>query len=160
MSVRPSLQELWKRRDCSVAPPFGEPALPEGIVLPDDLLEFYRLCGGADLFVGSEHALRILGPMEFAPADPVIFGRALPQSASATWWVIARRAGDAFITIDLDPARSGRCYDSAWDRHGVAGNCPVVSRSFTNLLATLASRGSGEPWWNDPSWPRLGDALD
>lgn len=129
-------------------------------MLTPDLEEFYRLCGGVEMFAGSPHPVRIVGPMDFVPADPVIHGRPVHRSPTAAWYVIVRRANDAFLTIDLGAEHPGRCYDSAWDRHGVAGNCPIVARTFTDLVQTFVARESGAPWWDDPAWPRLGDAFD
>lgn len=159
MSLKPLIQELYRRRDCTVAQAFGLPRLEEGHTLPEELAELYRLCGGIELFAGSSHPIRIVGPMDFVPADPVILGRPALRSPTSTWYVLARRADDAFITIDVAPDRAGRCYDSAWDRHGVSGNCPIVARSLAELLQTVVARGSGEPWWLDPAWAPLGDAL-
>jgi hypothetical protein len=98
--------------------------------------------------------------MDFVPADPIILGHEVADSPSAQWYILARRANDAFITVDLAPERAGRCYDSAWDRHAIAGNCPVVALSVRELLERFVARGNGAPWWREPGWEKLGDALD
>ncbi|MFN2442069.1 MAG: SMI1/KNR4 family protein [Thermoanaerobaculia bacterium] len=157
MSLKPLLQELWQRRDCTLSPSFGVPFAE--LSLPADLEEYFRFCGGAELFQGSPAPLRLGGPMEFVPADPLIHGRVV-GSITAAWHVVGRRSGDSFLTVDLDPARLGRVYDSSWDHHGIEGHCPIIARSFTELLQTIVSRGHGAPWWHEPSWPPLGDAFD
>jgi antitoxin YokJ len=157
VSIKPLLQELWRRRDCTLSPSFGVPFTE--LPLPEDLEEYFRLCGGAELFQGTPTPLRLGGPMELVPADPLIHGRPV-DSITARWYVIGRRSDEAFMTIDLDPARLGRVYDSSWDHHGIEGNCPIIARSFTELIETIVARQSGLPWWGEPSWPSLGDAFD
>ena len=156
MTIKPLVQELWGRKDCRFDSS-GDVA-PSSYPLPDDLAEFYRFCGGATLFIRTPREIRLSGPLELVPTDPQIYGRLSPRSLTASWHVIARRRSDAFLSIDLGAPQFGHCYDSAWDRHGVPGNCPIVARSFSELLENLVVR-EGEPWWLDPSWMPLGDAL-
>lgn len=50
------------------------------------------------------------------------------------------------VTIDCSADRLGRCYDSFWDSHGVAGSCSIVALSFTDLLQRLLDN-NGDYWY-------------
>lgn len=145
---------------CVVDPPRGLPTVREGERVPDDLLEFYRLCGGARLFENRAYPIRLVEPDGFVRANPVIVGRECPDDISDAWYIVARGGAEEAISIDCSPERLGRCYDSFWDRHGVAGDCSIVALSFTELLRRLLS-GEGEYWyWLVGAGPGYGDAYD
>ena len=128
--------------------------------LPDDLVEFYRVCGGAVLFEQSTYSLRIASPRDFTRANPEIVGAEAPDDISDSWYIVARGGGTEALSIDCHPARLGRCYDSFWDRHGVRGDCAVVAMSFTELLVgLLAAQGRRLYWLHEPGRP-YPDAYD
>jgi len=73
---------------------------------------------------------------------------------------MSSRAGPgATVTIDCSPTRLGRCQDGFWDRHAVAGSCPLVALSFAELLERLVE-GRGERWYWLRDDPGYGDAYD
>lgn len=157
MSVKELIRQLRNRNDCQVRPPAGIPTV--GPPLPTDIEEFYELCGGAKLFTGTDYAITIVSPDEFIRANPVIVGEDATDDISYNWFIIAK-AGEQFITIDLNRSRSGRCYDSFWDRHGIAGVCQIVAKSFERLLEQLVE-GNGAHWyWLHEDFQSLGDAYD
>jgi hypothetical protein len=47
------MDDIQRRPGCRLLPPTGFPMVPTGLIVPDDLRRFYRLCGGLILF---EHA--------------------------------------------------------------------------------------------------------
>ena len=154
------IKQVGSTPGCKVLPPAGQPTLRPGEMLPDDLKEFYELCGGAMLFAGSDYRLDIYPPLTFVPSNLEILGKSATGDISDLWYVIARSGPEEKLSIDLHPARLGRCYDSFWDRHGVAGSSAVVAESFTDLLGRcLAARGA-RWWWLEEDWPGLGDAYD
>lgn len=157
MSVKELIEKLQSRNDCQVSPPAGIPSVD--LPLPDDLREFYEYCGGARLFEGADYSITIVTPREFLRANPVILGEDAADDISYDWFVIAK-AGEQYITIDLNESRSGRCYDSFWDRHGVAGNCQIVANSFEQLLEQLLKGTGGYWYWLQDSFQTLGDAYD
>lgn len=157
MTIKELIGQLRSRNDCQVSPPAGIPTV--GMLLPTDVEEFYKLCGGAKLFIGADYTITLVSQDGFIRANPVIVGENAPDDISYDWFVIAK-AGEQYITIDLNRARFGRCYDSFWDRHGIAGECQIVATSFERLLEQLVE-GNGAHWyWLNEDFQSLGDAYD
>lgn len=157
MSMIELVEQLRTRNDCQVRPPAGIPSVD--LPLPPDVEEFYRLSGGVTLFAEADYAITIVSPDEFVRANPVIVGEEAVYDISYDWFVVAK-AGEQYITIDLNKSRSGRCYDSFWDRHGIAGESQVVATCFERLLEQLVE-GRGAYWyWLQNDFQSLGDAYD
>lgn len=146
--------------DCVVREPRGMPEVASTHVLPGDMRLFYELCGGIELYRHAPFGTSIVGPGEVLPSNVVIAGEQFPTDRSASWYVISRATARHIISIDLSPARSGLCYDSFDDVHGIAGSCPVIAPTFTDLLRQLID-ARGEHWfWLEPDFAPLGDAYD
>lgn len=172
MDVSDFVDRLRALADCVVHPPTGLPAVRDGLVLPDDLAEFYGLCGGVVLFADADLPLRVSGPGELVPAAPRLLTeeiaaqalREAPDSVVSTCFVIVDNgeggATEEHVVIDLHPSRLGRCYETFWDRFGLAGDMPVVARTFAELLDwLLATEGEG-PERALETRPTYGDAYD
>lgn len=153
------LDQIARTDDCTVAPTRGMPVLRKVDQLPEDLAEFYRIAGGASLFQHSMYPIRLIGPEEFVRANPAIVGCECPDDISDTWYIVARGGREETLTIDCNADRLGRCYDSFWDRHGVAGECRVVALSFTELLQRLYDSGGSYWYWLSDRAPSYGDAY-
>ena len=54
----------------------------------------------------------------------------------------------------------GKCYDSFWDRHGIAGECTVVAKNFTELLWQLFNSQGKSLFWLNSDFVYIGDAYD
>ena len=153
------IEELRERGDCLVLPPVGPPRVRSDLSLPADLSTFYRECGGV-VFTGP--GIGIVPPSRFLPVNEVVLGELHPEDVSSAWYLVAEASTASTaerISIDLRQEFQGRCYDSFWDRHGVAGSMPVVARSFTELLEWAAG-ASLESWQAGGGWPSYGDAYD
>ncbi|WP_339733336.1 SMI1/KNR4 family protein [uncultured Gimesia sp.] len=157
MSIVKLIEQLNNLSNCEVAPPQGIPAIE--IKIPTDLEEFYRLAGGARLFEGADYAIDIVAPNQFVRANPVIVGEACRDDISFDWFIIAQE-GEQRLTLDLNPDRYGRCYDSFWDQHGIPGECPVIALSFTHLLAQLIQSKGNYWYWLQENFISLGDSYD
>jgi hypothetical protein len=144
--------------DCEVLPEKGAPSLPEGYALPNNLSEFYARCGGVTLYRDSAYGISIVCPNRFVRANPVIRGESGETDISYHWFILGQ-SEEQFITIDLNPLRLGRCYDSFWDRHACPGSCPIISNSFSELLAHLVESRGAHWYWLAPSFRSLGDAY-
>jgi hypothetical protein len=153
------LDRIGRTRDCTVVGPRGQPILRNGDRLPEDLAEFYRLAGGVSLFEHSTYPIRVVGPEDLARANLEIVGTDCPDDISDSWYIVARGGREEAITIDCSSERNGRCHDSFWDRHGVAGDCRVVALSFTELLERLFDSGGGYWYWLASDAPSYGDAY-
>jgi hypothetical protein len=131
-----------------------------GEVVPADLRDFYAACGGADLFIDQPFGIHLRGPDQLVPSNPLVVGVQIAEDRSSSWYAVANDFGGEVISIDLHPARLGRCYDSFSDRHGVAGSCAVVAESFSELVEHLMRARGRHWWWLEPEFKSLGDAYD
>lgn len=104
--------------------------------------------------------MEVVAPTELVRANPVILGEEHPDDPTDTWYIVARGGAEEAITIDLSESRNGRCHDSFWDRHGLAGDCPIVARSFNELLEHLLSNAGRYWYWLDDGFEGYGDAYD
>ncbi len=158
--MRRLLERIRQMHDCIVTPPRGQPLLRANDRLPDDLAEFYGYVGSVSLFEHGIYPVRVVGPEGLARANLEIVGADCPDDISDSWYIVARGGREEAISIDCSPERLGRCHDSFWDRHGVAGDCRVVAMSFTELLQRLFDNGGGYWYWLAGGAPNYGDAYD
>lgn len=160
MSVRDIIEKIKGIPDCLVLPPSGTPNIEDHLVLPEDVLEFYQLCGGIHLFQHAAYRVNIVQPQDFVLANPVIVGERCEEDISANWYIVATDGNGDYLTVDLELSRMGKCYDSFWDSHGVVGECRVIAFSFLELIERLI-QNKGEYWyWLEENFVSLGDAYD
>lgn len=160
MEIKLLIDKIKKLPNCFVHPPTGIPDVEKEHTLPSDLKEFYKICGGIDLFIDCGYAIKIVSPQGFVLANPVIIEERAEYDISSNWYIIGDDMNGDYITIDLDKLRLGRCYDSSWDLHGVAGSCPIVATSFTKLLEGLVMNKGQHWYWLQDDFRYLGDAYD
>lgn len=160
MEIQLLIDKIKKLPNCLVHPPAGFPDVEKEHTLPSDLNEFYNICGGIDFYIDCDYAIKIVSPQEFVLANPVIIGERAEYDISSNWYIIGDDINGDYITIDLDKSRLGLCYISFWDTHGVAGSCPIIATSFTELLEQLMLN-KGQYWyWLHDDFISLGDAYD
>ncbi|GHO79377.1 SMI1/KNR4 family protein [Ktedonobacter sp. SOSP1-85] len=166
LSIQELVEKIRITPDCFVATPCGLPQISKEHQCPDDVREFYEICGGVSLFVNAEvYRVSIVPPAEVILANPVIVGsRNYSEEAlkdiSWSWYTIAKDDNNEYLTIDFSKQRLGRCYNSFFDVHAVAGSCPIIARSFTELLNYLYEGQGDDPYWELPDFVSLGDAYD
>jgi hypothetical protein len=167
--IRKLLDLIENTPDCSVLPSVGVAEIAHNHVLPDDILEFYNLCGGAVLYGRSAYTIQIVGPSKVLPANPLLFIGLTPDELSLekpkddiswSWYIIGVGENQECITIDLSQERLGRCYDSFWDSHAIPGSSPIIALSFTDLLVRLLENQGRHWYWCRPDFNSLGDAYD
>jgi hypothetical protein len=134
------------------------PSVPEGLALPEDIRSFYQIAGGAVLFAEATYPVEVVSPEEFVRANPIIRREPIENDRSFDWFIIAQWEPQ-YITVDLNPARLGRCYDSFWDIHAMRGQCPVIACSFTELLEKLLVAKGQYLFWLALDFSALGDAY-
>ncbi len=159
MSIQDLVDAARGRPDVVVDPPNGLPAVRGGEELPAELVEFYSLCGGMTLFAGTPDEVRIHGADAFLGANEEVVGAAYPDDISHTWYMLAR-SGLERASIDCSPVRAGRCYDSFWDCHGVAGSCSIIARSFAEFLELQLAVKEATVFWSEPGFLGFGDAYE
>ena len=110
------------------------------------------------------YTYEILPPHRFHIANEVLCPSAWMEAEwqkdiSSDWYLIASDAEGQYLTIDLHPQRLGRCYDSFIGHHAIKGFCPIIARSFSELLERLWLNKGNYPYWLDEAFS-LGDAYD
>lgn len=161
MSVKELLDLVAASSRAVVLPPAGRPTVGAGYRLPQDLAEFYKLCGGIEFLDTPQHyGVIVSPPAQLLPTNPILIGEQVDDDITSSWHVIGRTFNNDLISIDLHPARLGRCYDSFYEVHGVPGSCEVIAASFSAMLMEFLN-DPGDGWyWTSPGWPRLGDAYE
>ncbi|WP_167280571.1 SMI1/KNR4 family protein [Paenibacillus lupini] len=155
------IEDIKRIEDCKVLPPSNQPILFNyNHILPADLRRFYELCGGITLFESASYAMTIVQPNDFVLANPVIVGELCEYDRSSDWYVIGTDGSSQYITIDLSYGRCGKCYDSFYEVHGVAGSNAIIANSFTDLLRQLLESKGQYLYWVEDDFEALGDAYD
>jgi antitoxin YokJ len=160
LSLQDVVAQLIATPTCSLLPPAGSPTIPQGLELPSDLQAFYKAAGGARLFEGMDYAFSIAGPTELLATNSRVLGAKYDSDISDCWFTIANDDNGDYLSIDLNPQRLGRCYDSFHETHGVVGSTPVIALSFTDLLLRLLESRGNHPYWLSNGFVSLGDAYD
>ena len=158
-TIKSLVDNVSKLSNCKIHPSCGLPRIEECHLIPDDIFEFYEICGGIDLFLDAEFSISIVCPDRFQLANPVIIGEKVEDDISSSWYIIAFDNSD-YLTIDLNKERLERCYDSFWDSHGLIGECPIIAMSFTDLLTRLIINKGQRWYWLQDDFETLGDAYD
>ncbi|WP_081074566.1 SMI1/KNR4 family protein [Burkholderia cepacia] len=145
---------------CQVLPVSGNlpPLLSADMAYPKEVVEFYNLCGGIVLFSGGKEnvSFKILSANEVTQANMLIVGESCENDISFSWYVICQVDNGDYITIDTSKKRGGRCYDSNFEIHGVAGSCPIIALSFSELLCELYKSSGADVFWKTKNY---GDAY-
>lgn len=161
MKVKEMIEKIKTLQDCKVYPANGLPKLDNSKhKLPDDVIEFYENCGGVTLFGSQSYVANIVPPEEFKLANPIIVGELCEEDITSEWYTIVNDGNGDYLTIDLSSERLGRCYDSFWDRHGLVGECPIIARTFTELLENLILNKGRQWYWLREGFTPIGDAYD
>jgi hypothetical protein len=160
------LTQIQAAPGCQIKAPTRLPQIEAPFRLPDDLREFYQICGGLTLAENTKYALTIVSADHCVPANPVLLGEvaelarlANAEDISWSWYILADYGNGDYITIDLAPQRLGRCYDSSHETHGLRGETPIIALSFTDLLASLFQTRGQYWYWLQRNFVPLGDAY-
>ncbi|MBR8176194.1 SMI1/KNR4 family protein [Burkholderia ambifaria] len=160
MSIKSIIEIIKSDGGCQVLPVSGAlPLLPNAdMAYPNDLVEFYSLCGGVILFRAgrSNISFKILPAGEVLQANMLIVGEPCEDDISFSWYAVCKTDNGDFISIDTSKERSGRCYDSNSEIHGVAGSCPIIALSFSELLCLLYRSSGIDVFWKTRDY---GDAY-
>lgn len=158
--VETVLNLIANTQDCLVARRQETLAIQVDYQLPADLRFYLENYDSVLLYENSEYPIRIVGLNDFKRASPVIIGEDIEDDISYNWFIIATGDNSQYITIDLAEGRLGRCYDSFWDRYGVAGEQPIIANSFTEFLQAIYENRGGYYYWLEDSFQPIGDAYD
>jgi len=167
MALTKLLTQIKVTADCEVYPVRGLPIIKEEHIIPDDMKEFYELCGGVSLFRHQSKRFCIVPPENVALANPILEPEVskdqrdrVAGDISWSWYIIAHDWGGNYLTIDLSQQRLGWCYNSFLGYHAMPGYCPIIAHSFTELVKRLYESGDDAFYWDEPNFTSLGDAYD
>ncbi len=180
MSVKDLIKNISKIHGCEIYDPAGKPNISSK--LPSDLIEFYELCGGLELF--SLFKLIDKGLIEEIEHYPSIFvqpekvlestkvilaedtyeeyiGDAIySMSEFKNWYTIVDLYDGNYIVIDLNEHKLGKCYLAYADDFLVAGEMPIIAESFTELLERFINSNGEYFFFLDDEFESYGDAFD
>lgn len=160
MPIKEIVEIIRADSRCQVLPASGSlPPLPNlDMAYPNDLVEFYNFCGGVVLFeAGKDNmSFRILSADEVLQTNMLIVGESCENDISFSWYAICKTDSGDYISIDTSGKRGGRCYDSNFEIHGVAGSCPIIALSFSELLGELYKSSGVDVFWKTRNY---GDAY-
>lgn len=159
--MRQLIEQIESLSDCRVLEPAGLPIIDEtNHILPEDVKEFYSLCGGMVLFENEEYSVYIVPSQKFILANPVIIGELCENDITSNWYIICNDRQEEYVTIDLHQNRLGKCYDSFFNRNGIVGDSQIIATSFADLLERFI-HNKGKYWyWLQSDFVSLGDAYD
>lgn len=156
------IERFSKRADCKVLPPIFCERLDEttDCDLPNELIEFYNLCGGIEISPesASDDAI-ILPPEEFKQADPIIANEEMIEIwkeagiyesfKSKDCFVFVDIGNGNYIVVDLNKEHFQNVYLANWENYPNLGDVPVLANSiseFLNLLI-LGLENSNDFFW-------------
>jgi len=171
VGIKSLIDQLRSFDNCIIHPPKGIPKPENGHKLPYDITQFYKLCGGIDLFINTDgFSYSILSPEKVVLANPVLLGEELAEEIwsdskyrrdiTLDCYLIAHDRNGDYLVIDLNENRLGLCYDAFHETYGLAGNMPIIAGSFTDLLRHLIENKGQSIYWLDDNFTSLGDAYE
>ena len=165
MLIETLVREIARDTSCRIFPAGGIPhcANPNGTSIPADMLQFYNLCGGLVIGQGSGYEVRIVPPGACQQSNNTALGdsaKVLPDDISWQWYNIADIGDGDYLSVDLSHRCNGWCYDSFQETYGLAGEMPIIARSFIELLSQLYAHRGQYWYWLQPTFLPLGDAYD
>ncbi len=162
MNVKELIDNIRNNSNFKIKPACGYPKIKEGHILPDDVKEFYGICGGIECYINDGgFPINILSPNKFTQANKLLLGNEYEDDISSSWYVIVDAEDGNYISIDCNCRRLGKCYESFEYSHASVGNCPVIALSFTELLSNIFEYKDDYFFWKDnPNFIAHGDAYD
>lgn len=169
MNIEQLITKIKADSSNNIFPPEGIPTVGGKYTLPTDLVQFYSLCGGVQLYEDKPYSTKIVAPNDFVSANPALIGAEIIEAEKAKgtydneisvdWFIIASLGNSDFIVMDLNPERHGRCYSAFWDSYPLVGDTPIIANSFTELFQRLIDN-EGEYWYFLEKDFSMGDAYD
>jgi antitoxin YokJ len=131
--------------------PAGQPQWPSGIVPPHEVTEFYDICGGVE-FLDPEHKkyadYRILSPSKVADIGTATCLEAAIERPLSEWFAIGEDDNGEHAAVDVNPYRSGQCYDVFHETYSDPSSARIVAATFSEFLQRLFARGKSY-WFDD-----------
>jgi cell wall assembly regulator SMI1 len=134
-----------------VHPPAGQPQWTSGVVPPSEVTEFYEICGGVE-FLDSVHKkyadYRIVKPSKVTDIGTATCLEAAAEPPLSEWFAIGEDDNGEHAAVDLNPHRSGQCYDVFHETYFDPASARIVAGTFSEFLQRLFERGKSY-WFDD-----------
>ncbi|MCE3225719.1 MAG: hypothetical protein K0S32_270 [Bacteroidetes bacterium] len=169
MKIKELIEIIASKKNCVVLTPSGLPKVGKNYSLPKDVIEFYTLCGGVELYTDSDFPYSVVPPDRVKPATPIIFGaqgmeefkRDIPQGDPTNhFFTIVEDDNGDYLVIDLEEERHGFCLDAFHENYGLQGDMPIIALDFTELLTRLLENEGKHMYWLESDFISYGDAYD
>lgn len=157
MNIVEVINKIKNMKNCNIHAPIQYQI---NLKLPIDLIKFYTICNGVELFLGEDFSYRILGIDELEKANKIILNENYEDDISNNWYVIATDYNGDYIAIDLSSHKLGWCYDAYHETYALIGDMPIIAKSFTELLVNLYQSNGKVSYWNINNFVSYGDAYD
>jgi len=141
------IKQIENDSRCEVYKSQGVPSPIEGVEIPEDLKEFYSLCGGLVLFEGSKYQWNILSVEEIKNAQDVIREGEPEIKELKSFVTIAEDGNGDFLAISISGSNVGQVVDAFHETFGDIGDTTVIALSFTEFLTKLYRNGGNYPYW-------------
>lgn len=164
------IQTFKNNKQCTVHRPVSISFEEDKLDLPNDLIEFYRLCGGLVYEIDEGLEIEILPLDKVSVAYPLYFDETIIEEekkkglfgyhAFYQWYVVANCGDGYYLCMDLHPDRKGKCYEGNWQTFAMRDHSPIVANSFTELLSNILHYTNEDFFWLEDQFKSLGDAYD
>lgn len=160
MEIEQILAEMKRNSNFEVKEPSGLPIISGNHEMPEDIKKFYSLCGGIECYIDDGgFPLEILEPTKVMLSNLVLLGQEYEEDISSSWYTIVNAEDGNYISIDFGSKRSGWCYESFEYSHAVKDNCPIIAKSFTELLLNIFRYTGDYFFWREEGAEDYGDAY-
>jgi len=121
------------------------------VPLPPDMVEFYKICGWAELF---DERMSLLALTDLMHVSEAIFGEDTEDYAPNAWWVFCDLRNSDYVGMDLSASPHGTT--PILDvYHDEAASCSIIAHSFTEFLRTLLD-SNDRIFWLVAGYPKRG----
>lgn len=161
ITIEEVINRFKKNENFIVKEACGQPNLSEKHILPTELKTFYELCGGIECYLESEaFPVEILAPNLVEHANLRLIGEECIEDISSNWYLIMDCEDGNYISIDCGNERNGQCYTSFAFSHGLIGETPIISKTFTEFLLNILNYNGDYFFWEENGFKSYGDAYD
>ncbi len=161
MEIEHVLKEIRGNDNFQVKEPCGLPVISGNHEMPEDIKRFYSLCGGIECYVNyGGFPIKILEPTKVRLSNLVILGELYDDDLSSSWYTIVDAEDGNYVSIDFNSNRMGICYESFEYSHALKNNCPIIAKSFTELLLNIYKYSGDYFFWKEENAEDYGDAYD
>jgi cell wall assembly regulator SMI1 len=125
-----------------------------GYKMPNDMKEFYFLCGKADLH---DYGYSILPINELSNLEPLQFGEGENDYFPESWYAFCYLHDGDYAGIDL-ASEDGKRFNILDCYHDASEKISIVASSFSEFLLQVLNSTGNSPFWFEAGFMHLGIA--